>query len=109
RGYTTRRPRPWWSAPVDAAGGQEAARWRTGSRAGAPTVARTGAGRAVCPAAVRTGTGCGRCCGRASGTVMATSRPTARAATATTATPAPELAPDSSNMARVDRTTVHEP
>jgi len=40
---------------------------------------------------------------------MATSSPRASAETATTAMPTPELAPDNSSMANVEKITVHEP
>lgn len=43
------------------------------------------------------------------GTVMATSTPSATAATTTTAIPGPELVCDSSSMASVEKMTVQEP
>lgn len=47
--------------------------------------------------------------GFGTGTVMATSTPSATAATTTTAMPGPELVCDSSSMASVEQMTVQEP
>jgi hypothetical protein len=99
---------------------------RTGSDAEA-TDAGTGALTGACTGTgagpgAGTGTGAVRFAGRrvaeratgardgfGVGTVMATSTPSATAATTTTAIPGPELVCDSSSMASVERMTVQEP